>query len=56
MKGLTALLPDTDKCVYVIVSDGASIDGTESEKATAALVILGSNAYYETKGALVKSK
>ncbi|MBP8640252.1 MAG: helix-turn-helix transcriptional regulator [Oscillospiraceae bacterium] len=54
-KGLTALLPDSDKCVYVIISDGATVYGKKSDKATIAIAIMDKQSYYDTEGALVSA-
>lgn len=52
-RGLTALLPNSDQSVYVLISDGAKISGEQSNKVTIAIVVTKNSTYYETKGTLV---
>jgi hypothetical protein len=55
MQGMTVLLPGTNNCAYILVSNGSVIEGNKTEKTTIAIVIGSNTTYYETEGTVVSS-
>ena len=54
MQGLVTLIPDTDRSVYVLLSNGAQVQEGMTDKVAVVVTIIGESVYYETEGTYVE--
>jgi len=56
MQGLVALIPNTDRSVFVILSNGAVVNGETINQVAVVVTVASENAYHETNGTLVEQE